>query len=69
MLNMTTDYDALFESARALSESAAEISRRADDVRRTAVLTAIAGGVSQGEIARKLGVTRQRVAQIINNTR
>jgi DNA-directed RNA polymerase specialized sigma subunit len=64
---VTTDYDALFASARELS--AKVITRQADEQRRRVVLAAIEGGMSQGDVAKKLGITRARVSQIISNTR
>ncbi|MFT4125075.1 MAG: helix-turn-helix domain-containing protein [Gordonia sp. (in: high G+C Gram-positive bacteria)] len=65
----TSDFEQLLDTARELAKAADLISKQADARRREAILVAIDSGMSQTEIARRLGITQQRVAQIIKNSR
>lgn len=67
MTKTTEQAEKLLERARKHSDAVAELGRVAEEHRRDAILAASAAGISQGEIARRLGLTPGRVGQIIRN--
>lgn len=68
-LMLTPEAEKLLADARAAMDSAKDQQAAAEETRRAAVLEAVDLGASQSEIARVLGVSQGRVAQIIQNRR
>lgn len=67
-----SDVDELWErldAIRAMTAEAKALQKRVNEDRRATILAAVAAGLSQSEVARRLGITQSRVNQIIENTR